>query len=107
MGIVEIAIGTETNGSISCPSSINGIVGMKPTTGLVSRSGIIPISSSQDTAGPMGKSVNIVAKTLEGISGVDVNDKATLGIPVNFEFDFANAAKNKRLDGVRLGLLNS
>ena len=107
MGIVEIAIGTETNGSISCPSSINGIVGMKPTTGLVSRSGIIPISSSQDTAGPMGKSVNIVAKTLEVISGVDVNDKATLGIPVNFEFDFANAAKNKRLDGVRLGLLNS
>ena len=54
MGIVDIAIGTETNGSISCPSSVNGIVGMKPTTGLVSRSGIIPISSSQDTAGPMG-----------------------------------------------------
>ena len=107
MGIVEIAIGTETNGSISCPSSINGIVGMKPTTGLVSRSGIIPISSSQDTAGPMGKSVNIVAKTLEVISGVDENDQATLSIPVNFEFDFANAAKNKRLDGVRLGLLNS
>ena len=49
-GLVDIAIGTETNGSISCPSSINGIVGMKPTTGLVSRSGIIPISSSQDTA---------------------------------------------------------
>ena len=89
MGIVEIAIGTETNGSISCPSSINGIVGMKPTTGLVSRSGIIPISSS------------------EVISGVDENDQATLSIPVNFEFDFANAAKNKRLDGVRLGLLNS
>ena len=107
MGIVEIAIGTETNGSISCPSSINGIVGMKPTTGLISRSGIIPISSSQDTAGPMGKSVNIVAKTLEVISGVDENDQATLNIPVNFEFDFANAAKNKRLDGVRLGLLNS
>ena len=107
MGIVEIAIGTETNGSISCPSSINGIVGMKPTTGLISRSGIIPISSSQDTAGPMGKSVNIVAKTLEVISGVDENDQATLSIPVNFEFDFANAAKNKRLDGVRLGLLNS
>ena len=72
-GIVDIAIGTETNGSISCPSSINGIVGMKPTTGLVSRSGIIPISSSQDTAGPMGNSVEIVAKTLEVISGVDIN----------------------------------
>ena len=107
MGIVEIAIGTETNGSISCPSSINGIVGMKPTTGLVSRSGIIPISSSQDTAGPMGKSVYIVAKTLEVISGVDANDEATLSIPVNFEFDFTKAAKNQRLDGVRFGLLNS
>ena len=54
-GLVDIAIGTETNGSISCPSSINGIIGFKPTVGLVSRSGIIPISSSQDTAGPMGK----------------------------------------------------
>ena len=70
MGIVDIAIGTETNGSISCPSSVNGIVGMKPTTGLVSRSGIVPISSSQDTAGPMGATIDIVAKTLEVISMV-------------------------------------
>ena len=106
-GIVDIAIGTETNGSISCPSSINGIVGMKPTTGLVSRSGIIPISSSQDTAGPMGNSVEIVAKTLEVISGVDINDPATLLIPADFNYNFSEEISNLRLDGVRFGLLNS
>ena len=106
-GLVDIAIGTETNGSISCPSSINGIVGMKPTTGLVSRSGIIPISASQDTAGPMGKNVAIVAKTLEAISGVDTNDSSTLLIPDDFDFNFTIAVKNKRLDGLRFGLLNS
>jgi amidase len=107
MGIVDIAIGTETNGSISCPSSVNGIVGMKPTTGLVSRSGIVPISSSQDTAGPMGATVNIVAKTLEVISGYDENDPATSFIPSNFDFNFSSATKNKSLKGVRLGLLDS
>ncbi len=107
MGIVDIAIGTETNGSISCPSSVNGIVGMKPTTGLVSRAGIIPISSSQDTAGPMGASVDIVAKTLEVISGYDENDPTTSLIPTNFDFSFSNATKNISLKGVRLGLLDS
>ena len=107
MGIVDIAIGTETNGSISCPSSINGIVGMKPTTGLVSRSGIVPISSSQDTAGPMGVSVEIVAKTLEVISGYDESDDATESIPNNFNYNFADAANNESLNGVRLGLLDS
>ena len=107
MGIVDIAIGTETNGSISCPSSVNGIVGMKPTTGLVSRSGIVPISSSQDTAGPMGASVDIVAKTLEAISGYDKNDPATSLIPSNFDFNFSSVTKNISLKGVRLGLLDS
>ena len=107
MGIVDIAIGTETNGSISCPSSVNGIVGMKPTTGLVSRSGIVPISSSQDTAGPMGATVNIVAKTLEVISGYDENDPATSFIPSNFDFNFSSVTKNNSLKGIRLGLLDS
>ena len=107
MGIVDIAIGTETNGSISCPSSVNGIVGMKPTTGLVSRSGIVPISSSHDTAGPMGASVDIVAKTLEVISGYDENDPATSLIPSNFDFNFSSVTKNISLKGVRLGLLDS
>ena len=107
MGIVDIAIGTETNGSISCPSSVNGIVGMKPTTGLVSRSGIVPISSSQDTAGPMGASVDIVAKTLEVISGYDEDDPATSLIPSNFDFNFSSVTKNISLKGIRLGLLDS
>ena len=106
-GLVDIAIGTETNGSISCPSSINGIIGFKPTVGLVSRSGIIPISSSQDTAGPMGKTLEIVAKTLEVISGYDPNDKATSYIPEDFNFNFVSVINNKRLDGIRFGLLNA
>lgn len=107
MGIVDIAIGTETNGSISCPSSVNGIVGMKPTTGLVSRAGIVPISSSQDTAGTMGVSVDIVAKALEAISGYDKNDTATWSIPADFDYNFSNATNNASLEGVRLGLLDS
>lgn len=107
MGIVDIAIGTETNGSISCPSSVNGIVGMKPTTGLVSRAGIVPISSSQDTAGTMGVSVEIVAKALEAISGYDKNDTATWSIPADFDYNFSNATNNASLEGVRLGLLDS
>ena len=107
MGIVDIAIGTETNGSISCPSSVNGIVGMKPTTGLVSRAGIVPISSSQDTAGPMGVSVDIVAKALEVISGYDKNDTATWSIPADFDYNFSSATNNASLEGVRLGLLDS
>ena len=106
-GLVDIAIGTETNGSISCPSSINGIIGFKPTVGLVSRSGIIPISSSQDTAGPMGKTLEIVAKTLEVISGYDPNDNATSFIPEDFNFNFVDVTNNRRLDGVRFGLLNA
>ena len=106
-GIVDIAIGTETNGSISCPASIVGIVGMKPTLGLVSRSGIIPIADSQDTAGPMGNSVEIVAKTLQIISGPDPMDTKTQLIPNNFDFNFAEKIKKDNLNGIRLGLLKS
>ena len=106
-GIVDIAIGTETNGSISCPASIVGIVGMKPTLGLVSRSGIIPIADSQDTAGPMGNSVEIVAKTLQVISGSDPMDAKTQLIPNNFDFNFEENLKQKNLNGMRFGLLSS
>ena len=74
-GAIDVAIGTETNGSISCPSSVNGIVGIKPTVGLVSRTGIIPISHTQDTAGPMASSVRKAAEVLEIISGKDVAQK--------------------------------
>ena len=104
-GLVDVAIGTETNGSVSCPSSVNGIVGIKPTVGLVSRSGIIPISSTQDTAGPMANSVSSAAKILEIISGVDLNDPATLNIPEDFNFNFTSGLNDASLAGKRFGLL--
>ena len=104
-GLVDVAIGTETNGSISCPSSVNGIVGIKPTVGLVSRSGIIPISSTQDTAGPMANSVSSAAKILEIISGVDLDDPATLNIPDDFNFNFTSDLNDSSLAGKRFGLL--
>ena len=104
-GLVDVAIGTETNGSVSCPSSVNGIVGIKPTVGLVSRSGIIPISSTQDTAGPMANSVRSAAKILEIISGVDLDDPATLNIPDDFNFNFTSDLNDSSLAGKRFGLL--
>ena len=104
-GLVDVAIGTETNGSISCPSSVNGIVGIKPTVGLVSRAGIIPISSTQDTAGPMANSVNSAAKVLEVIAGVDLNDPATMNIPDDFNFNFSADLNDSSLAGKRFGLL--
>jgi len=72
-----VGLGTETDGSIVCPSSVAGLVGIKPTVGLVSRSGIIPISHSQDTAGPMTRNVADAAAVLTAIAGVDPNDAAT------------------------------
>ena len=106
-GIVDVAIGTETNGSITCPASVVGVVGMKPTLGLVSRSGIIPISESQDTAGPIGISVEIVALTLQSIAGLDSSDLKTKEIPTSFDFNFKEAVSNKTLNGQRFGLLDS
>lgn len=73
-----VAVGTETDGSITCPSAVNGIVGIKPTVGLVSRSGIIPISSTQDTAGPMARTVKDAAIMLGVLAGIDPADKITL-----------------------------
>ena len=104
-GLVDVAIGTETNGSVSCPSSVNGIVGIKPTVGLVSRTGIIPISSTQDTAGPMANSVTSAAKVLEIIAGVDPNDPATLNIPEDFNFNFSADLNDSSLAAKRFGLL--
>jgi amidase len=76
-GLVRLAIGTETDGSVTCPASINGIVGLKPTVGLVSRTHIVPISHSQDTAGPMAASVREAAELLTAIAGTDPADPAT------------------------------
>ncbi|WP_226064493.1 amidase [Kaistella polysaccharea] len=77
--LCAIAVGTETDGSITCPASINGAVGIKPTVGLVSRSGIIPISSTQDTAGPLTRTVTDAALLLEVLAGGDSADPVTLG----------------------------
>ena len=106
-GLIDVAIGTETNGSVSCPSSVNGIVGIKPTVGLVSRSGIIPISHTQDTAGPMASSVEKAAEILEIIAGKDIHDPATLNIPENFNFDFTSDLNKESLKGKRFGLLST
>ena len=76
------AVGTETDGSIICPSSANGVVGIKPTVGLVSRSGIVPISAVQDTAGPMARTVADAAALLSGMTGRDPRDEATTDSPV-------------------------
>ncbi len=76
-GMVPAAIGTETDGSITCPAAVNGIVGLKPTVGLVSRTNIVPISHSQDTAGPMTRTVRDAAMILNAIAGSDPADPAT------------------------------
>src|SRR5690606_24848077 len=74
--LATVGVGTETDGSIICPSAVAGLVGIKPTVGLVSRSGIIPISSSQDTAGPMARSVADAAVLLAAMAGRDEADVA-------------------------------
>ena len=106
-GLVSVAIGTETNGSISCPASVNGVVGIKPTVGLVSRSGIIPISETQDTAGPIAKTVREAARVLEYMAGYDSNDHSTSTIPVNYDFQFSDNLNKLSLKNKRVGLLSS
>src|SRR4029077_10547329 len=75
--LCAVAVGSETDGSIVCPSSANGVVGIKPTVGLVSRSGIIPISHNQDTAGPICRTVADAAALLSAMAGIDPGDSAT------------------------------
>ena len=105
--MVEVAIGTETNGSISCPSSVNGVVGIKPTVGLVSRSGIIPISNTQDTAGPMALTVQKAAEILEVIAGIDADDIATTKIPSGMNLSFSKNLDKNAINGKRFGLLSA
>jgi amidase len=95
------AIGTETDGSIVCPSTANSLVGIKPTLGLVSRSGIIPIAHSQDTAGPMTRTVADAAIVLTAIQGVDPADSATRASRLA---DFTTALSKDGLRGMRLGI---
>ena len=108
------AIGTETDGSITCPASANGIVGIKPTVGLVSRTSVVPISHTQDTAGPMAKSVIDAAIILSVIQGKDPQDPATESMPFNFEQSYhanleASIKTNAPIDlkGKRIGILYS
>jgi amidase len=102
-GLVDIAIGTETDGSITCPASINGIVGFKPTVGLVSRRHIVPISHSQDTAGPMTRTVREAAQVMDAIAGSDPQDEATAEADAH-RADYAAALRPDALRGVRLGV---
>jgi amidase len=99
------AIGTETDGSIVCPSSANGLVGIKPTVGLVSRSGIIPISHSQDGAGPMCRTVRDSAIVLGVLTGVDTEDSATAESHGKSYTDYTQFLKADGLRGARIGVV--
>jgi amidase len=102
-GMAAAAVGTETDGSIGCPSSMNGLVGLKPTVGLVSRTGIVPISHTQDTAGPITHTVRDAAMLLTAMAGSDRADPATAGADVH-RIDYTTALDPHALQGVRLGV---
>jgi amidase len=102
--LCAIAVGTETDGSIVSPASINGIVGLKPTVGLVSRRGIVPISHSQDTAGPLTRTVRDAAVMLGAMSGLDADDPASAAVGDRFQSDYAKYVDPKGLSGARLGI---
>jgi amidase len=118
-GLAWAAIGTETDGSITCPASVNGIVGFKPTVGLVSRTHVVPISHSQDTAGPMARTVADAALLLNAIAGEDPADPATvrgrvitvrdavmeLGRNQAFKTDYTARLAEASLAGVRIGVM--
>jgi len=106
-GYAPLAIGTETNGSIVCPSNANGIVGLKPTVGLVSRTGIVPISSTQDTPGPMARTVADVAACLGALTGTDPADERTLASQGKAHTDYTVFLDKDALKGKRIGLLRS
>jgi amidase len=100
-----LAIGTETDGSIVCPASANGIVGIKPTLGLVSRAGIIPIAHSQDTSGPMARTVRDAAVLLGALVGVDPRDPVTSQSQGKAHSDYRPFLKPDGLQGARLGVV--
>jgi amidase len=102
--LAAAAVGTETDGSIVCPSAANGIVGVKPTVGLVSRSGIIPISATQDTAGPMTRTVRDAAVLLGAMAGADARDPATARVPAAATTGYAAALDAGALRGARIGV---
>jgi len=102
--LAAVGIGTETDGSIVCPSSVNGLAGIKPTVGLVSRSGIIPISHSQDTAGPMCRTLRDAAIVLGALTGLDPQDSATSASAGKSQTDYAQYCDPNGLKGARIGV---
>jgi len=100
-----IGVGTETDGSIICPAAVSGLAGLKPTVGLVSRNGIIPISITQDTAGPMARTVADVALLLNALAGVDAKDPAGAAAEGKIPADYTTWLKADALTGKRLGVL--
>jgi amidase len=101
--LAAAAIGTETDGSITCPAAVNGIVGFKPTVGLLSRGGIIPVASSQDTAGPMTKSVEDAALLMDALVGLDPGDASTSVVGERGPWHFREALE-RGVRGARLGV---
>ena len=101
--LAQVAIGTETDGSIVCPAGQNGVIGLKPTLGLVSRDGIVPISAEQDTAGPIARHAIDAALTLQVVAGTDEHDAATAEIPADADSDFADLDLDA-LQGARIGV---
>ena len=104
--LATLGVGTETDGSIISPSSVNGLVGLKPTLGLISRNGIIPIAHSQDTAGPMTRSVGDAALLLTALSGVDARDAVTAG-SAGKAHDYTKFLDANGLKGARIGVVRS
>jgi amidase len=102
--LCSVAVGTETDGSVTCPASVNGIVGLKPTVGLISRSGIIPISVTQDTAGPMGRTVRDVAILLGAMVGVDPADVASKASEGKYSNDYTKFLDPNGLKGKKIGV---
>jgi len=99
-----LAVGTETDGSVVCPSSANGIVGIKPTLGMISRAGIIPIAHSQDTAGPMARTVRDAAILLNALAGADPRDSATAASAGKIAADYTRFLDPNGLRGARIGV---
>jgi len=102
--LVTVSIGTETDGSIICPAGVNGVVGIKPTVGLTSRAGVIPISATQDTVGPFGRTVADAAAVLGALVGVDPRDPATQASSGRLQTDYVKFVDINGLRGARIGV---
>jgi len=102
--LCALAVGTETDGSVVCPASANGLAGIKPTLGLISRAGIVPIAHSQDTAGPMARTLRDAAILLSALAGVDARDSATAASQGKAVTDYTRFLDPKGLRGARIGV---